>query len=265
MMVCSLFSFKKSGPFIFLFGILISVGCRTTAQKEMDERLDTTFVDEIDFRQAPITEVIASLVDFSRQPDPDMTVLERKALYPNIMFLEPEREGEDPIVEHSLGCPSPLITVRLRQMNLREVLDTVCELQGLSYEVGRNGEIHIIFSKNDLNQLMDKTRLEEFDVVNLTLEQVIQSLAEQTCKLYVPKGMRILAKGPITKKDLKNTSDSDPFGIGRSYLLKPDFLELQISLKMKEATVREVLEAICKEGGLSFQVTSSGLVVLNPR
>ncbi|MGA0332347.1 MAG: hypothetical protein ACO3NW_00145 [Kiritimatiellia bacterium] len=132
-----------------------STGGIEVAESALENKLNDIVIDEIDFRQAPITEVIGSLVDFSRQLDPD-------GIGVNIIFLDPElgsagggastpaaAPAADPF---GFGAPAgglstpaagaasaiPPVTLKLRNVTLLDALKTVTEISGLYYRVERN-------------------------------------------------------------------------------------------------------------------------------
>ncbi|MDF3130094.1 hypothetical protein P0Y35_12875 [Kiritimatiellaeota bacterium B1221] len=123
------------------------------AESDLENKLNNIVIDEIDYRQAQIGEVIASLVDFSQQLDPD-------GIGVNIIFQDPTLNGAGggagapaaaPVADpFGFGAPAggaaPAettstirpITLRLRNVTLLDALKTVTEVSGLYYRVERN-------------------------------------------------------------------------------------------------------------------------------
>ncbi len=121
-------------------------------ESDLENKLNNIVIDEIDYRQAQIGEVIASLVDFSQQLDPD-------GIGVNIIFLDPSLSGAGggaapaaaPVADpFGFGGPAggaapaaatssiQPITLRLRNVTLLDALRTVTEISGLYYRVDRN-------------------------------------------------------------------------------------------------------------------------------
>ncbi len=244
--------------------VLSLSGCRTAAQKEMERALDTTVLEEIHFRGAPIPEVIASLVDFTKELDSGKSVLELKAENPNIMFLDsPEKDGMRE-VEFIIGCSIPEITLYLRDVSLRDVLVVVCEIADLSFRIDREGEIVIDKLRvKDPVQGLRNLRIEEFGIDGQTLEEAVQLLAKKICEVTNSYGLTFKVVDWIEVETVRGASD--PFGFETGPQFKPEFLKRTITIHKKNISAWEILMDICREGELRYEQDPMGVIVLKQR
>ncbi len=134
--------------------LLVLAGAGTAAgQDAIRERLATIVIPEIRFEGAHIRDVIDFLVQASRDADPEGRGV-------NIVYIEsrrpaaqPERPARrerddfwDPFAEPEREAPpearaperAPVVTVELRDVTVREVLDVVSELTGIPYRLHGN-------------------------------------------------------------------------------------------------------------------------------
>ncbi len=136
----------------------VSAGGIEREESDLERKLSDIVIDELRFERANITDVIATLVQASREVDPEGTGV-------NIIFMDPELSGggggnaggaepsgganADPF---GFGAPAggggggntggsssiTPITLQLRDVTLLNALRTVTEIAGLYYRIDRN-------------------------------------------------------------------------------------------------------------------------------
>lgn len=134
----------------FLVSLLL-VGCATPAQKATYQYIDETTIDEIRFDRAHISDVIDFLVQAIRAGQEPLPPVKHT---PNIVFFaDPSTDGpaDDDIFGENVGAipphpPTPeearaTITMTLKNVTHREVLDRVCQEAKVSWRVDPEGLI----------------------------------------------------------------------------------------------------------------------------
>ncbi|WFB37874.1 hypothetical protein P3T73_08900 [Kiritimatiellota bacterium B12222] len=137
---------------LLFLGVMVALllGCRTVAQKETAKKLDETVIDEVKFQQADSTDALQFLVQCIREfdeqatPKPDVSVLD------DVNIPSTHVEAADPVglmfVQKTEGSIDefdalPVLSFTMTNVSLKEVLDKVCQLSGLTYSIQKDGEI----------------------------------------------------------------------------------------------------------------------------
>ncbi|MDA3872975.1 MAG: hypothetical protein PF795_03340 [Kiritimatiellae bacterium] len=132
-----------------IFLVLAFASCASLSPREATlRRLEQTHIDEVRFQRADIDDAISFLVQAYRERDTEFT----KGV--GIIFMDPEgvsepvpdKSGADPF---GFGAPAspptpskhstPPITLELRNVTLKEVLDAVCDVAGVEWRIDENG------------------------------------------------------------------------------------------------------------------------------
>ncbi len=142
---------RTTATFIVALLALAGTG-RAVGQELTRDRLASIVIPEIRFESAHIRDVIDFLVQASRDADPEGRGVNIVYIEPRRHAAQPERPARpkrddfwDPFAEPRREEPeaeaprrAPTVSVELRDVTLREVLDVVSELTGIPYRLHGN-------------------------------------------------------------------------------------------------------------------------------
>lgn len=129
---------------ILLF-VALSVGCVSSQKRATYRRLDEVVIDEVRFDEASLEDILAVLIQTSREPTKDrmpygIVYMEEDLSEP---YKNQDHEDLDPFgFPKSVTAPGEekaSLTLMMRDVTLREALDVVCESVGLSWRINRQG------------------------------------------------------------------------------------------------------------------------------
>lgn len=135
--------------------LCLSVQACRTVEPELKRKMDAIQIPEIDFRQAEVSDVIAFLLEASRDyaPTQDQSRIRLShVLYP----LEQRRQDAEHDRKYSRleqHCGGKTITLNLRYCSLLNLLDFVTRYAGVEYELKGN---RIIIKTADGNVLVEE-------------------------------------------------------------------------------------------------------------
>ena len=140
---------------IAILMLCLSVQACRTVEPELKRKMEAIQIPEIDFRQAKVSDVIAFLVETSRDHDPTHV---KSGIRLSLVLDPSEQKRED--AEHDRKysrleqqCAGKTITLNLRCCSLLNLLDVVTRYAGVEYELKGN---RIIIKTTDGNVLVEE-------------------------------------------------------------------------------------------------------------